>query len=117
MVAVYAEIYQPCYHFESVAMAPARRTVAQDVVSLGLDPVTLSRSSVFNVGTGREAVAFVDLGAARVFHADLSETPTAELAALARRDSRYAAISSRRLDLCRDRISHVTAPIDLAYLN
>jgi len=117
MTAVYGHIYEPFYGFAPEAMAGARRVIGKNLAEMGVEVDDLSGMQVLNVGTGREAVVFAELGAAAVYHYDVSPRPVQALRALAARDGRFGAIRSRQVDLCEADGLEVPGGVDLVYLS
>lgn len=73
MSAVYDHIYQSFYAFEKEAMKATRNLILKNLGEIGLSISELPSINVLNVGTGREALVFHELGAKQIFHFDVSD--------------------------------------------
>ena len=116
MSAVYAHIYQSFYAFEKGAMKAARNLILKNLGEIGLSISELPSTNVLNVGTGREAVVFHELGAKQIFHFDVSDKSVKILNQLNQQDE-FKNIHSRQLDICRTEGLGIEEKIDFVYLN
>ena len=117
MAEVYAHIYKDFYAFEARAMAAASVIIQKNLEEIGMSLEQLKTLQVLNVGTGREAMVFHQLGAKAVFHFDISGKSVAILSKLRRTDPGFRNIHTRRLDVCDPAGLPVEGQIDFVYLN
>lgn len=116
MVDVYGHIYGAFYDFEPEAMERARTTISRNLAELGVATGSLPSLSVLNIGTGREALVFHQLGAGEIFHFDVSSRSVQNLQDLSRKDG-FSNIHSMRSDICEPEALDLDNEIDLVYLN
>jgi hypothetical protein len=95
MIDVYGHVYPDLYAFTPVQMRFADTTIRKNLAESGIAVDDLPRMNVFNVGTGREAVAFHRLGTRRIYHRDISPRGVAALQALQSSDPAYNTIHTR----------------------
>ena len=86
MADVYGHIYGAFYDFKQDAMTHASTIISSNLNELGVAAGSLHKLSVLNVGTGREALVFHQLGAGKVFHFDVSSRSVQNLQELSKKD-------------------------------
>lgn len=117
MTEVYGQVYQDLYAFTPVQMRFADAIIRKNLAESGIDVDDLRRMTIFNIGTGREAVAFHRLGARRIYHRDISPRSVNAIKALQTTDPAYRTISTRQMDVCDGTDWQVDEPVDFVYLN
>ena len=117
MKEVYAHIYQDIYSFREEQMAVARAQVSKNMAEMGISVDALKEMNVFNIGPGREAMAFHELGARNVHHVDVSEKPVNNFNALRDADPAFRNIHSTQQDICAATPLDAPEGIDFVYLS
>lgn len=113
---VYAHLYQDRYQFKPNEVQNAQEILVKNLGEFGMTAADLRGKAVMDMGTGRQSVAFHRLGAARVFHFDISPVPVRALTDLAGSDPAFANIRSRQLDMCEPNDLAVPGGLDFCYL-
>ena len=116
MAAVYGHIYQDRYNLHQNELDDAKHLLQKNISEFGLDQSAIGNWRVFNVGTGREAVAAVDLGAKESHIADISPLTSEKIRHLQKTSGGYANIFPYHADICESSFS-IPAEIDFIYLN
>ena len=116
MVSVYAHIYGDRYSFDEQELADAKFLITKNVDEFGDPGFSLSDCRVFNIGTGREAMAFWLLGAKEVVLFDMSPTPMKNINALKAENAELSNLHAYQGDFSRDDLSD-QGKFDFVYLN
>ncbi|MBN1817462.1 MAG: methyltransferase domain-containing protein [Sedimentisphaerales bacterium] len=117
MTQVYGHIYEDLYNRRPAAMDQARRIVRKNLAESGIQPEQLAGINVLNIGTGREAVVFHELGARKIYHFDVSSKSVGNLNELTRQSSRFSNLQSRRVDICEAEDLGISERVDFVYLS
>jgi SAM-dependent methyltransferase len=116
MAAVYGHIYQDRYNLHPNELGDARDLLSKNIAEFGLAPNAIRGWTMFNTGTGREAVAAIDLGARACHIADISPLTMDRIRFLQASREGYENIVPYCADIC-DPAFTVPAKIDFVYLN
>jgi len=116
MAAVYGHIYQDRYNLHPNELEDARSLLSKNIMEFGVGADAVRNWTIFNTGTGREAVAAIDLGARACHIADISPLTTEKIRHLQATRKGYERIFPYRADLCDPHFA-VAARIDFVYLN
>ena len=117
MKEVYAHIYQDIYNFREEQMAVARAQVSKNMAEMGISVDALKEMNVFNIGPGREAMAFHEFSARSVYHVDVSEVPVKVFKELRDSNPAFRSIHSSRRDICSAEPVDAPEGIDFVYLS
>lgn len=116
MAAVYGHIYQDRYNVHANELADAKFLLTKNIAEFGLAPDAIKSWCVFNVGTGREAVAATELGARACHIADMSPLTAERIRSLQTGPGPYGNITPYHADLC-SRDFSIDSEVDFVYLN
>jgi SAM-dependent methyltransferase len=116
MIEVYGAIYGSHYALEPDSLEVSRRNIRRDLEQLNIQSAAHPEMKVLNIGTGREAFVFHELGFRKVFHVDLSPLATSAINALRAQSHRYLNIVSVQHDVCGGPLPF-DDELDLIYLN
>lgn len=114
-VRLYDTIFSSFQDFDPSALEESHRIIIQCLMEAGFDEADLPTLGVLNVGTGREAVVFNSLGAAEVYHFDLSPRSVRSLTSWCSHGG-ISNVVSRQADICLPGSVQTTSPVDLCYL-
>ena len=110
---VYMHIFDDFYNHREEAMDHARQSILNNISQLGTE---VNDKIIFNVGTGRESMVFLEYGARKVYHRDISEKSVNILNKLSEHDQYKNRIDSKRLDVCSEDGLYVDEEVDIIYL-
>ncbi len=79
MISVYEHIYQDRYRFKPNEIKDAEDLMKKNLKELNIDLEYLNRSTILNVGTGRETIVLHNMGAKKCLHIDISPIPVQNL--------------------------------------
>jgi len=116
MVSVYAHIYGDRYSFDEQELEDAKFLITKNVDEFNDPEFRLGDCRVFNIGTGREAMAFWLLGTKEIVLFDMSPTPKKNINALKAENAELANLHAYQGDFSRDDLSD-KGKFDFVYLN
>ena len=114
---VYEKIYVPLYELSPEYIHSAKGFINSALEEMGIRPEYLTNMTVFNIGTGREAYVFNDLGARNVYHADISEKAVSSVEKIIREKGWWGSMHTAICDVCTNPLPWQGIKFDLAYLN
>lgn len=117
MKQVYEHIYQDFYRFEPVAMESAREIITKNLHESGVQLTDIPSLNIFNIGTGREALVFHELGAKNILHVDVSNISVDNIQRLKQLEPRFSNLHSQAMDICSQEPLNFSHEIDFVFLN
>lgn len=118
MINCYKEIYGEFYSFDKKWVDSSVELLEKNLSDCNINNEAIKEKIIFNIGTGREVLAFHKLGARKIYHADISDISVKNLNQLALGSNQLSNIDSRKMDVCTDEFKfNKEVQFDLVYLN
>jgi len=100
MKETYKDIYKDYYSFKTHEIQNALKIIKKNLKESKIALPAIKKIKVINIGTGREAVAFHNLGVNKVFHFDVSEISVNKIKKLQKNNNIYSNIQTQKTDIC-----------------